>query len=173
MDTLLKKLITINNWLLLKKVLKKSTKLWNEIENQIETINGVTKPIKYGKDFMKITFESDDNLPLKLILNIPRLITVTRTISQKNNKYYPQVYLQKWVIKMLQYEKITISEGTHIHKSNKSKECILYHYWYFKDVRFKSETNVCNKCHDVLMTAYELKNIANLNVQGVDHRCVL
>ena len=44
---------------------------------------------------MKITFESDDNLPLKLILNIPRLITVTRTISQKNNKYYPQVYLQK------------------------------------------------------------------------------
>ena len=26
----------------------------------------------------------------------------------------------------------------------------------------------CNKCHDVLMTAYELKNIAILNVKGVD-----
>ena len=28
----------------------------------------------------------------------------------------------------------------------------------------------CNKCHDVLMTAHELKNIAILNVKGVDFR---
>ena len=26
------------------------------------------------------------------------------------------------------------------------------------------------KCHDVLMTAYELKNIAILNIKGVDFR---
>ena len=44
---------------------------------------------------------------------------------------------------------------------------MLWHYWYFKDVGFKFETQVCNKCH-VLMTAYELKNIAILNVKGVD-----
>ena len=42
------------------------------------------------------------------------------------------------------------------------------YYWYFKDVGFKFEPHVCNKCHDVLMTAYELKNIAILNVKGVD-----
>ena len=30
----------------------------------------------------------------------------------------------------------------------------------FKDVGFKFEPHVCNKCHDVLMTTYELKNIA-------------
>ena len=40
------------------------------------------------------------------------------------------------------------------------------HCWYFKDVGF--EVHVCNKCHNVLMTAYELKNIATLNVKGVD-----
>ena len=28
----------------------------------------------------------------------------------------------------------------------------------------------CNKCHDVLMTAHELKNIAILNAKGVDFR---
>ena len=44
---------------------------------------------------------------------------------------------------------------------------MLWHYWYFKDVGFKFEPHVCNKCH-VLMTAYELKNIAILNVKGVD-----
>ena len=32
--------------------------------------------------------------------------------------------------------------------------------------------HVCNKCH-VLMTPYELKNIAILNVKGVDFWCIL
>ena len=41
---------------------------------------------------------------------------------------------------------------------------------YFKDVGFKFEPHVCNKCHDVLMIAYELKNIAILNVKGVDFK---
>ena len=31
---------------------------------------------------------------------------------------------------------------------------MLCHYWYFKDAGFKSEPYICNKCHDVLMTAY-------------------
>ena len=33
--------------------------------------------------------------------------------------------------------------------------------------------HVCNKCHDVLITAYELKNIAILDVKGVDFRFIL
>ena len=65
---------------------------------------------------------------------------------------------------MLQYEKFDVSEGIDINKTSASKECMLCHYWYFKDVGFKFEPHVCNKCHDVLMTAYELKNIAILNV---------
>ena len=47
------------------------------------------------------------------------------------------------------------------------------HFWYFKDVGFKFESHVCNGCHNVLMTAYELKNIAILNVKGIDFRCIL
>ena len=49
---------------------------------------------------------------------------------------------------------------------------MLCHYQYFKDVGSKFEPHVCNKFHDVLMTAYELKNIAILNVKGVDIRCI-
>ena len=45
--------------------------------------------------------------------------------------------------------------------------------WYFKDGRFRFEPHICNKCHDVLMTAYELKNIAILNAKRVDFRCIL
>ena len=50
---------------------------------------------------------------------------------------------------------------------------MLCHYWYFKDAGFKFELNFFNKCHDVLMTAYELKNIVILNVKGVDFKCFL
>ena len=38
---------------------------------------------------------------------------------------------------------------------------------------FKFEPNICNKCRDVLMTAYELKSIAILNAKVVDFRCIL
>ena len=35
---------------------------------------------------------------------------------------------------MLQYDRIDISEGIDINKSNdKSKECDICHYWYFLD----------------------------------------
>ena len=74
---------------------------------------------------------------------------------------------------MLQYEKIDVSEGIDTNKTSASKECMLCHYWYFKDIVFKFEPHVCNKCHDELMTAYELKNIAILNVKCVDFRCIL
>ena len=76
-------------------------------------------------------------------------------------------------MKMLQYEKISISEGTDTNKTSASKKCMLCHCWYFKDVGFKFEPHVCNKCHDVLMTCFELKSIAILKVKGVDFRCIL
>ena len=73
---------------------------------------------------------------------------------------------------MLQYKNIDVSEGIDTNKTIVSKECMLCHYWYFKDVRFKFELHVCNKCHDVLVTAYDLKKIAILNAKGADFRCI-
>ena len=49
----------------------------------------------YSKDFMKITFESDDDLPLGKPLNIPNMITVAASVFGKDGKYYPQVYLHE------------------------------------------------------------------------------
>ena len=74
---------------------------------------------------------------------------------------------------MLQYEKIDALERIDINKTSASKQDILFHYWYFKDVGYKFGPHVCNKCHDVLMTACELKNIAILNAKSVDYRCIL
>ena len=46
---------------------------------------------------------------------------------------------------MLQYEKIDASEGIDVNKTSASKECDLSHYWFFKDVGYKSEEYVCNR----------------------------
>ena len=50
---------------------------------------------------------------------------------------------------------------------------MLCYYWYFEDLEFKFEPNVCNKYYDVSMAPYELKNNSILNVKIVDYRCVL
>ena len=43
----------------------------------------------------------------------------------------------------------------------------------FKDIGYKFKPCVCLKSHDISLMVYELKNIAILNVKGVDYRCVL
>ena len=77
-----------------KDALEDYTKLWDEIKDQIETISG-NKSIEYKKDFVKIRFESDDNLSLWKILNIPVCIIVARFVFQESNNYSPQVYLHE------------------------------------------------------------------------------
>ena len=67
---------------------------------------------------------------------------------------------------MLRYQKIDVSEGIDVNKTSASKECELCHYWFFEDVGFKLEKHVCNGCHDLLTTAYFLKNIVILSAKG-------
>ena len=55
---------------------------------------------------------------------------------------------------MFQYEKIDVSEAIDVNRTNASKECMLCHYWYFKDVGFKFEPHVCNKYHK-----YKMQNV--------------
>ena len=45
-----------------KEILTKCRELWNEIKYLIKTING-GEAREYGKDYMKIKFNSGDNLP--------------------------------------------------------------------------------------------------------------
>ena len=74
---------------------------------------------------------------------------------------------------MLQYEEISASERIDVNETSASKECELCHYLFFNDVGFRFEEHVCNKCHDLLMTAYELKNIAILSARGATFKCIL
>ena len=74
---------------------------------------------------------------------------------------------------MMQDNKINVSEGIDVNKASASKECELCHYCFFKDIGFKFEEHVCNKCHDLLTMAHSLKNIAILSAKSATFRCVL
>ena len=80
-----------------KEILKNNTELWNEIDNQIETING-GEPIEYKKYFTKIEFESDNDLRLGKISSTPNMIIFTGCVFQEDKKYYPQVYLHEIIL---------------------------------------------------------------------------
>ena len=74
---------------------------------------------------------------------------------------------------MIWYQKIDISKGIDVNKTSAWKECEVCHYWIFKDIGFKFQEHVCNKCHDLLAIAYSLKDIAILNAKGATFRCIL
>ena len=47
----------------------------------------------YEKDYMKITFNSDDNLPLNKPLKFHNMIITIRSVFEEDGKLYPQVFL--------------------------------------------------------------------------------
>ena len=62
-----------------KKVLENYTKLWDEIKYHIQTINA-GKSVEYEKDYMKIKFSLDNDLPLSKMLKLHNLTRIVRFV---------------------------------------------------------------------------------------------
>ena len=54
----------------------------------------------YDEKYMKIKFNSDDELPLNKTIEIPTMTIVVRAVFHENNKYYPQVILDECLYKL-------------------------------------------------------------------------
>ena len=66
----------------------------NVIKSKIKTING-GKEGEYGKDFMKIKFDTDDDLPLNKPLKLHMVTIIVRSVFQEGKELYPQIYLDE------------------------------------------------------------------------------
>ena len=73
---------------------------------------------------------------------------------------------------MLYYDIIDISKGIDPTKSNKSRECMICHYWFFNQ-EFKFQYYVCNGCHNLTMLSVNISDIAIITVKNVDYRCIM
>ena len=61
---------------------------------------------------------------------------------------------------MLYYDRIDISEGIDLTKSNKSREYMICHYWFFNHwFRFQDHVNI--------------SDIAIITIKNVDYRCII
>ena len=75
-----------------KELVKKYADVWDGIKNEIKTING-GRENDYGKDYMKIRFNSDNDLPLNKPPKFHAMTIIIRSIFEDGGKLYPQVFL--------------------------------------------------------------------------------
>ena len=71
---------------------------------------------------------------------------------------------------MVEYERIDISEGIDLIRSNKSNECNICYYWYFLDKHFKYEPYLCYGCHNLMGKAINFNDVAIVSIKGSDYR---
>ena len=71
---------------------------------------------------------------------------------------------------MLEYDRIDISEGSYISKTNASKECDTCQYWCFKDIGFKYERYLCNGCKDLMQKEMNFNNVGIFSIKRSDYK---
>ena len=68
---------------------------------------------------------------------------------------------------MLEYDRIDISEGIDINKSEEtSRECCLCKFYYFLDKNFKYGLCLCDGCYDMSMKTVSMQNLTIINHNG-------
>ena len=81
-----------------KEKIKNYEELWIKIRDLIRSI---TKNLDdYDEKYMKIKFDSDDNLPLNKTIEIILVTIVVIAVFHENNKYYPQDFLDECLYKI-------------------------------------------------------------------------
>ena len=76
-----------------KEKIKKDKELWSKIRDLIRSMTENSNA--YDEKYMKIKFNSDNELPLNKMIEIPNMIIVVGAVFHENNKYYPQVFLDE------------------------------------------------------------------------------
>ena len=73
-----------------KELLKKYNDVFNGIRDKIKEIN--SNECDYEKDYMKIKFNSDDDLPLNKPLKFHMMTIIIRSVFEEDGKLYSQVF---------------------------------------------------------------------------------
>ena len=81
-----------------KEKIKKYEELYSKIRDLIRSITKNSD--NYDETCMKTKFNSDDELPLKKMIEIPSMIMAVRAIFLEKNKYYPQIFLDECLYKI-------------------------------------------------------------------------
>ena len=70
---------------------------------------------------------------------------------------------------MIEYERIHISERIDVDETNKSKECMLCHYWYFSNKNFSYGPYICDGCYNITQKSLKILKILLLFILNKMH----
>ena len=82
-----------------KELLKKYNDVWNVIKNKIEEVS--SGECNYEKDYLKIKFNSHDDLPLNKPLKFYNMTIIIRFVFEEDGKLYPQVFLDDTLYELI------------------------------------------------------------------------
>ena len=71
---------------------------------------------------------------------------------------------------MLKYDRIDISEGIGVDKTNESRECQFFHYCYFLNKNFSHGPFTCDGCCDVVQRSTNFKDFAIAHIKNNAYR---
>ena len=80
-----------------KEKIQKYEELWIKVSYLIRSITKNSDD--YDEKYIKIKFNSNDELPLNKTIEIPTMTIIVRAIFYKNNKYYPHAFLDECLFK--------------------------------------------------------------------------
>ena len=83
-----------------KEILKKYADVWDGNKNKIKATNG-GKGNDYGKDCMKIKFDSDDDLPLNKPLKFHAMTITIRSVFEEDGNLYLQLFLDNTLYELV------------------------------------------------------------------------
>ena len=96
--------------------------------------------VNNDKGYMKIKFNSDDNLPLNKVLKYP-MLTLPDLFSKKmvntNHKFSQMNVCMKY-------------KGQNMIVIFCDKECDIFHYWHFVDKNFNYDRYLRNGCYNLM-----------------------
>ena len=150
---------------------QKKRKIYNQIwDTMKELINSIHcvgfRFYEYSRDYNVIRFDTDDTLPLDTIINVDSMTIVIRSVYRTCfDRFYPQIHLVSCKYKkMLEYDRIDISEGIDIKKCKEtSRECSLCKFYYFLDKNFNYGPYLCDGCYNMSIKAVSMQNLTIIN----------
>ena len=72
-------------------VLRTFANIWKSIRAKVEENTGGI--VQYDKDYIKIKFESNDNVPTDNIVNIHLVTIIIRSVFAQNGNFYTHLFL--------------------------------------------------------------------------------
>ena len=130
---------------------QKQAKIYNQILNKIKELINNVDGVNFGfSDYLRdhgiIIFDTDDTSPLEDIVNICSITIIIRSVYRDYyDRFYPQIHLENCIYKkMLEYNRIDISEGIDIKKCKEtSRECNYVNFIIFMDHIYVMVVMIC------------------------------